>query len=74
MRLYVDFYNIYKKEFSIEQKKKYASLINDLTKRISKYKAENQFLGDRNKQMLESILRKFNKMLPLVYTDMMNDD
>lgn len=72
MRLYVEFYNIYKKEFSIEQKKKYANLIIDLTKRISKYKVENQFLGDRNKRMLNSILEEFRKMPPLIYTDMMN--
>lgn len=67
MRLYVEFYNIYKKEFSIEQKKNYANLILDLTKKISKYKGENQFLGDRNKRMLDSILEEFSKMPPYLH-------
>lgn len=62
MNLYVDFYKTYKKSFETYQIRDIYKVIQLLSERIDSYISLNQFLGDKNKLMLNNVQSKFKQL------------
>lgn len=62
MNLYVDFYKTYQRSFKEYQVRDIFDIIQSLRKRIDSYISSNQFLGDKNKLMLNNVQSKFKQL------------
>ena len=71
MNLYVDFYKTYKSYFESEQIRDIYKIIQSLRKNIDVYVSSTPFLGDKNKQMLNNVRSKFNKLEKQILKDLL---
>jgi len=62
MNLYVDFYKTYQKSFKEYQMRDIYSIIQSLSEKVDSYISSNQFLGDKNKFMLNNVQWKFKQL------------